>query len=153
MTQLDERWMREALKEAKQALEKEEVPIGAVVVFENKIIGRGHNQVELLQDPTAHAEMIALTAATNALGKKWLADATMYVTIEPCAMCAGAMILARLKTLVYGAPEVKTGAHSSIYNLLDDPRINHRIEVVPGILAADCGHMMSLFFEELRKRN
>jgi tRNA(adenine34) deaminase len=153
MCDLDERWMREALKEAKQALEKEEVPIGAVVVFENRIIGRGHNQVELLQDPTAHAEMIALTAATNALGKKWLADATMYVTIEPCAMCAGAMILARLKTLVYGAAEVKTGAHSSIYNLLDDPRINHRIEVVQGILAAECGHMMSLFFEELRKRN
>jgi tRNA(adenine34) deaminase len=148
-----ERWMREALKEAKHALRNEEVPVGAIVVFENRIIGRGHNQVELLQDPTAHAEMIALTAATNALGKKWLTDAMMYVTIEPCAMCAGAMILARLKTLVYGALEFKTGAHSSIFNLLDDPRINHRIEVVPGILAAECGHIMSLFFEEMRKRN
>jgi tRNA(adenine34) deaminase len=148
-----ERWMREALKEAKLALDKEEVPVGTVVVVESRIIGRGHNQVELLQDPTAHAEMIALTAATNALGKKWLSEATMYVTIEPCTMCAGAMILARLKTLVYGAPEVKTGAHSSIFNLLDDPRINHRIDVVPGIMAAECGHMMSLFFEELRKRN
>jgi len=145
--------MREALKEAKRALENEEVPIGAVVVYENRIIGRGHNQVELLQDPTAHAEMIALTAATNALGKKWLNDATMYNTIEPCAMCAGAMILARLKTLVYGAPEMKTGAHSSIFNLLNDPRTNHRIEVIPGVLGAECGHIMSLFFEELRKRN
>ena len=145
--------MREALKEAKQAFQIEEIPVGAVIVFENRIIGRGHNQVELLQDPTAHAEMIALTAATNALGKKWLAEAAMYVTVEPCAMCAGAMILARLKTLVYGAPEIKTGAHSSIFNLLDDPRINHRIEVVPGILDTECAHMMSLFFEELRKRN
>ena len=153
MNELHEKWMREALKEAKQALQKEEVPIGAVVVFENRVIGRGHNQVELLQDPTAHAEMIALTAATNALGKKWLNEATMYVTIEPCAMCAGAMILGRLKRLVYGASEMKTGAHSSILNLLDDPRINHRIEVIPGILDAECGHYMSLFFEEIRKRN
>jgi len=153
MNELHEKWMREALKEAKQALQKEEVPIGAIVVFENRVIGRGHNQVELLQDPTAHAEMIALTAATNALGKKWLNEATMYVTIEPCVMCAGAMILGRLKRLVYGASEMKTGAHSSIYNLLDDPRINHRIEVIHGILDSECGHIMSLFFEEMRKRN
>ena len=145
MTELDEKWMREALKEAKRAFEEEEVPVGAVIVYENRVIGRGHNQVELLQDPTAHAEMIALTAATNSLGKKWLNDATMYVTIEPCAMCAGAMILGRLKRLVYGAPEIKTGAHSSIFNLLDDPRINHRIEVVPSVLADECGHYMSLF--------
>ncbi len=148
-----ERWMREALKEAKQALKKEEVPIGAVVVHENRIIGRGYNQVEMLQDPTAHAEMIALTAATNTIGSKWLLDATLYVTIEPCAMCAGAMILARIKRLVYGAPEVKTGAHSSIFNLLEDPRVNHRIEVIPGILDGECGDYMSLFFEEMRKRN
>ena len=92
MNDLHDRWMREALKEAKRALQEEEVPVGAIVVFENRVIGRGYNQVELLQDPTAHAEMIALTAATNALGKKWLNEATMYVTIEPCVMCAGAMI-------------------------------------------------------------
>ena len=153
MNELHNKWMHEALKEAKQALEKEEIPIGAVVVFENRVIGRGHNQVELLQDPTAHAEMIALTAATHALGKKWLNEAIMYVTIEPCAMCAGAMILARLKKLVYGATEMKTGAHSSIFNLLDDPRINHRIEVIPGILRDECGYVMSQFFEEIRKRN
>jgi len=148
-----ERWMREALKEAKQALKDEEVPVGAVVVFENKIIGRGYNQVELLQDPTAHAEMIALTAAANALGNKWLLKASLYVTIEPCTMCAGAMILARLKRLVYGAAEIKTGAHSSLYNLLDDPRINHRIEVVPGVLESECGYILTTFFEEMRKRN
>ena len=95
-----------------------EVPVGAVIVIGNRIIGRGHNQVEALQDPTAHAEMIALTAATHTIGKKWVTDATMYVTIEPCMMCAGAMVLARLKRLVYGAAEMKTGAHSSIFNLL-----------------------------------
>lgn len=153
MNNFHEKWMRQALKEAKRAYQNEEIPVGAVIVFENRIIGRGHNQVELLQDPTAHAEMIALTAATNSLSKKWLSEATMYVTVEPCAMCAGAMILARLKTLVYGAPEMKTGAHSSIFNLLDDPRINHRIEVIPSILDRECAHMMTLFFEELRKRN
>lgn len=153
MNELHEKWMREALKEAKGAFEEEEVPVGAVVVYENRVIGRGHNQVELLQDPTAHAEMIALTAATNALGEKWLNEATMYVTIEPCAMCAGGMILARLKKLVYGAAEMRTGAHSSILNLLDDPRLNHRIEVIPGILDSECKHFMSLFFEEIRKRN
>jgi len=153
MIELHEKWMREAIKEAKHALEEEEVPVGAVIIYENRIIGRGHNQVERLQDPTAHAEMIALTAATNTLGKKWLTDATMYVTVEPCAMCAGAMILARLKKLVYGAQEIKTGAHSSILNLLDDSRINHRIEVVPGFLKEECGHYMSVFFKEMRKRN
>jgi len=153
MIELHEKWMREALKEAKHALDEDEVPVGAVVVHENRIIGRGHNQVERLQDPTAHAEMIALTAATNTLGKKWLIDATMYVTIEPCAMCAGAMILARLKKLVYGAQEIKTGAHSSILNLLDDSRINHRIQVIPGFLKEECGHYMSVFFKEMRKRN
>ena len=145
--------MHEALKEAKYALRSDEVPVGAIVVIENRIVGRGHNQVELLQDPTAHAEMIALTAATNALGKKWLIDATMYVTVEPCAMCAGAMIMARLSRLVYGASENRSGAHSSLYNLLDDPRTNHRIEVVPGILKEECAYYMSAFFEEMRQRN
>lgn len=153
MQSLHEKWMHEALKEARQALENDEVPIGAVVVFENRIIGRGHNQVEMLQDPTAHAEMIALTAATNAIGKKWLTNATMYLTIEPCAMCAGAMILARLERLVYGAPEIKTGAHSSIFNILDDPRVNHRIDVIPGVLRTECSYLMSTFFEEMRKKN
>ena len=153
MTVQHDRWMLEALKEARQALREEEVPIGAIVVHDNKIIGRGYNQVEMLQDPTAHAEMISLTAATSTLGKKWLNEATMYLTIEPCAMCAGAMIMARLKRLVYGAPEMKTGAHSSIFNILDDPRVNHRIEVIPGVLRTECSYLMSEFFEEMRKRN
>jgi tRNA(adenine34) deaminase len=149
----NEHWMREALKEARKAFRSGEVPVGAVVVFENRVIGRGHNQVELLQDPTAHAEMIALTAATNALQSKWLLEASLFVTVEPCPMCAGAIILARLKQLIYGIQEGKTGAHSSIYNLLNDPRMNHQVEVVPGILSAECAAQMSDFFEKVRKNN
>jgi len=148
-----ERWMREALKEARHAFRKGDVPVGAIVVFENKIIGRGYNQVELLQDPTAHAEMIAITSATNTLGKKWLIDASLYVTIEPCSMCAGAIVLARLKRVVYGAQDLKTGAHSSLFNLLNEPRLNHKVEVLPGVLSSECENQMSAFFEELRKRN
>jgi tRNA(adenine34) deaminase len=148
-----ERWMHEALKEARQALKKHEVPVGAVVVFEEKVIGRGHNQIELLQDPTAHAEMIAITAAANALGKKWLLDTTIYVTVEPCAMCAGAIVLSRQKTVVYGTTDPKTGAHSSVFNLLNDPRLNHRLEVIPGILKEECSALLTAFFVEMRKRN
>ena len=149
----DEYWMAEALKEAKKAFREDEVPVGAVVVFENRVIGRGYNQVETLQDPTAHAEMIAITAATNHLGQKWLRDATMYVTVEPCAMCAGAIVLARLKRVVYGVQDVKTGAHSSLFNLLNDPRLNHQVEVVPGILKNQCSEIMIDFFEKLRLKN
>ena len=134
-------------------MREEEVPVGAVVVFENKIIGRGHNQVEMLQDPTAHAEMIAITAATIALEKKWLNGASLYVTIEPCSMCAGAMVLARLKQVVYGVQDLKTGAHSSLFNLLSDPRLNHRIDVIPGIMQKECRRMMGEFFVKMRERN
>jgi tRNA(adenine34) deaminase len=145
--------MKEALKEARLAFRKGEVPVGAVVVFENRVIGKGHNQVEMLQDPTAHAEMIAITAAANALENKWLLDATFYVTVEPCSMCAGAIVLARLKKVVYGVQDLKTGAHSSLFNLLHDPRLNHRIEVIPGVLNQDCQDLMMSFFDEVRKRN
>jgi len=145
--------MKEALKEARLAFRKGEIPVGAVVVFESRVIGKGHNQVEMLQDPTAHAEMIAITAAANALENKWLLDATLYVTVEPCSMCAGAMVLARLKKVVYGIPDLKTGAHSSLFNLLHDPRLNHRIEVIPGVLNQDCQNLMMTFFNEVRKRN
>jgi tRNA(adenine34) deaminase len=145
--------MKEALKEARLAFRKGEVPVGAVVVFENRVIGKGHNQVEMLQDPTAHAEMIAITAAANALENKWLLDATLYVTVEPCSMCAGAIVLARLKKVVYGVQDLKTGAHSSLFNLLHDPRLNHRIEVIPGVLNQDCQDLMMSFFDEVRKRN
>ena len=145
--------MQEALKEARWAMREEEVPVGAVVVFENRVIGRGHNQVETLQDPTAHAEMIAIPAATIALEKKWLNGASLYVTIEPCSMCAGAMVLARLKQVVYGVPDLKTGAHSSLFNLLSDPRLNHRIEVIPGIMQKECRRVMGEFFVKRRSSN
>ena len=146
-------WMQEAIKEARKAYHEGEVPVGAIIVYNNKIIGRGYNQVELLQDPTAHAEMIAITAATNHLKKKWLHDATLYVTIEPCTMCAGAIVLARIKRVVYGVPDVKTGAHSSLFNLLNDPRLNHQVEVVTGMLREACSALMIDFFKSLRKES
>ena len=144
------KYMQQAIREGRKALEHNDVPVGAVVVLDGQIIGRGHNQVELLNDPTAHAEMIAITSAAATLGRKWLREATLYVTVEPCSMCAGACVLARLKRVVYGVPDIKTGAHSSLFNLLNDPRLNHRIEVVPGIAADECGALMMEFFEDLR---
>ena len=149
----DQHFMKEAIKEAKKALINGDVSVGAVIVLDGKIIGRGYNQVELLKDPTAHAEMIAITSATATIQEKWLRDATMYVTVEPCSMCAGASVLARLKRIVYGVTDVKTGAHSSLFNLLNDPRLNHRIEVVPGILKNECAALMYDFFESLRDQN
>ncbi len=145
-----ELWMREALKEARKAFINNEVPVGAVVVQDNKIIGRGYNQIETLQDPTAHAEMIAITAATNHIQYKWLRDCKLYVTVEPCSMCAGAIVLARLKKVIYGVQDIKTGAHSSLFNLLNDPRLNHQVEVIPGVLRDQCSAIMIDFFEKLR---
>ena len=144
-------FMRQAIREGRKALETGDVPVGAVVVLNGKIIGRGHNQVELLKDPTAHAEMIAITAATAFVGEKWLREATLYVTVEPCAMCAGAAVLARLKRVVYGVQEIKTGAHSSLFNLLNDPRLNHQIEVTPGVAQDECAALMMEFFKHLRE--
>jgi len=145
-------FMKEAIKEAKRAFDSGDVPVGAVIVHGNRVIGRGYNQVELLNDPTAHAEMIAITSASATLNEKWLREATLYVTVEPCSMCAGAAVLARLKRLVYGVNDIKTGAHSSLFNLLNDPRMNHKIEVIPGIMKHECAHLMVEFFEILRKK-
>jgi len=151
--QIHSKFMKEALREARKSLDSGDVPIGAVVVFEGRIIGRGHNQVELLKDPTAHAEMIAITSATATLGNKWLREATLYVTVEPCAMCAGASVLARLKRVVYGVTDIKTGAHSSLFNLLNDPRLNHQIEVIKGVEKEACAALLFQFFEKLRNEN
>ena len=148
----DSFFMKEAIKEAKKAFKSGDVPVGAVVVFENRIIGKGYNQVELLSDPTAHAEMIAITSATATMSEKWLRQATLYITVEPCSMCAGASVLARIKRLVYGVNDIKTGAHSSLFNLLNDPRLNHKIEVVPGVMKSECAHLMVEFFESLREK-
>jgi len=144
--------MQEALKEAQRAFAKDEVPVGCVVVHQGKIIGRGHNQVEMLKDPTAHAEMLALTSAASSLGSKWLNEASVYVTIEPCSMCAGAMVLARVKNLVYGADDPKTGACGSVLDIAYNKKLNHRIKVTSGVLKDECGFELKEFFRSKRSK-
>jgi tRNA(adenine34) deaminase len=144
-------FMGEALRQAQRAAEEDEVPVGAVVVHENRIIARAHNQVETLRDPTAHAEMIAITQAANSLSCKWLKDCTMYVTIEPCSMCAGALILARIKRICFGAKDPKTGACGSVLNIIRHSSLNHKIEVHKGLLAEECSYLLSQFFGQKRK--
>lgn len=146
----DERLMEEALREARLALDSQDVPVGAVVVREGRIIGRGHNQREQLGDPTAHAEMIALSAAAAEAGSWRLDGCTLYVTLEPCVMCAGAIVLARLGRLVFGAEDPKAGACGSVFNLVADPRLNHRVPVTPGVRAAECGQLLREFFAHRR---
>jgi tRNA(adenine34) deaminase len=143
-------WMKQALREAEKAFEENEVPVGAVVVHHGKVIGRGHNQIERLQDPTAHAEMIALTAACNHLGARRLEDCTLYVTLEPCPMCAGAVVLARVPTLVFGAYDPKAGACGTLYNIVEDARLNHRVHVVPGVSDAESEQLLQGFFGRVR---
>lgn len=138
--------MRAAFNEAAAALDHEDVPVGAVVVHEGRIIGRGRNQREQLQDPTAHAEMIAITAAASHLLSWRLDGCTIYVTLEPCAMCAGALVLARLPRLVFGARDPKAGACGSLMNLCADPRLNHRVQITEGVMADDCSMILREFF-------
>jgi len=146
----DERWMESAIREAEQAYKRKEVPIGAVIVHKGRIIGRGYNQIETLQDPTAHAEMIAITAAAASLSSRRLEECTLYVTLEPCAMCAGAIVLARVPRLVFGAPDPKAGACGTLYNIVQDSRLNHRVELVGGILEARCAVLLKDFFVKVR---
>ncbi len=148
---MHEHFMRLALREAEQALAEDEVPIGAVVVHHQRVIASAHNQREQLRDPTAHAEMIAVTQAAASLGSWRLEDCTLYVTLEPCVMCAGAIVLARIPRLVYGAADPKAGAVHSLYQLLSDPRLNHRAEVVAGVCAAPCAELLSRFFQAKRR--
>ncbi len=151
-TLIDKIYMTEALKEAQKALEENEVPVGAVVVYKGRIVARGHNQVECLKDPTAHAEMLALTSATNFLRTKWLNGASVYVTIEPCSMCAGALVLARIKNLYFGAKDPKTGACGSVVNIVNHKKLNHRIKVKSGILEKECSVLLKDFFKKKRKK-
>lgn len=148
----DYKFMFAALTEAEKALAIEEVPIGAVVVHNNRIIGRGHNQTELLNDATAHAEMLALTAASNHLKSKQLTDCDIYVTIEPCLMCAGAIQLARINTLYFGALEPKFGACGSLYNVIEGAKYNHKVEVFSGIYENEASNLMREFFERQRQK-
>ena len=147
---MHEAFMRLAYQEAQQALEENEVPVGAVIVHGERVVAAAHNQREQLRDPTAHAEMIAITQAAEALGSWRLDDCILYVTLEPCPMCAGAILQARLPWLVYGAADPKAGAVHTLYQLLADPRLNHRCQTVSGIMAGPCGEILSDFFRKQR---
>lgn len=151
MLNVDEIFMSEAIRQAKKAAEADEVPVGAVIVYDHKIIARAHNQIELLKDPTAHAEMIAITQATNYLSSKWLQACSLYVTVEPCSMCAGALVLARVGRVYFGAEDPKTGACGSVINIAHHKSLNHRLEVRGGVLAAECAALVSEFFRKKRK--
>ena len=146
----DSHWMREALLEAERAGRRGEVPVGAVVVGAGRVLGRASNAIEATQDPTAHAEMLALRQAAAALGTRRLLATTLYVTLEPCAMCAGAAVLARVPRLVFGAADPKSGACGSLRNIAADPRLNHRCQVRGGVLEQECAELLKGFFTALR---
>jgi tRNA(adenine34) deaminase len=146
----DEYFMRLALREAERALEHDDVPVGAIVVREGEVIGAGHNERELRQDPSAHAEMLALREAARALGSWRLLDTVLYVTLEPCAMCAGAIVLGRIPRVVYGTTDPKAGAAGSVLDVLAEPRLNHRPEVAGGLLADECAALLRNFFASRR---
>ena len=146
----DEEWMRRALREAAAARELGEVPVGAVVVHRDRLLASGHNLTQTLGDPTAHAEMVAIRRASQALGHWRLLDCTLFVTLEPCAMCSGAIVLSRLPRLVYGAADPKAGMCGSLANLVRDPRLNHRVELDAGVLADESGELLRAFFRNRR---
>lgn len=152
MTNKDELFMREALKEAKKAFDAQEVPVGAVLVHNDKIIARGYNQIELLQDATAHAEMVCLTSGAAALANWRLTQTTLYCTLEPCCMCAGAMLSSRISRLVYGAPDLRVGVCGSWMNLFKEPHPIHSLEIIGGVLEAESASLMREFFQEMRKK-
>ena len=148
-----ESWMEQAYREAEKAFEKDEVPIGAVVVADGMVVGRGYNMVETLQDPTAHAEVIAITAAANSRNSWRLEDATLYVTKEPCPMCAGAIYLSRIQQVVFGVSDSRMGACGSTLNIVQSPRLHSEVTVTCGILESKCLGILQAFFQKLRQRS
>jgi tRNA(adenine34) deaminase len=148
---MHEHFIRLALEEAQRAYDEDEAPIGAVIVHQDRVIASAHNQREQLNDPTAHAEMIAITQAAEALRCWRLEGCTLYVTLEPCPMCAGAIVQARIPLVVYGAADPKAGAVRTLYKLLDDPRLNHRCQIVPDVLGVECGRILTQFFQQQRR--
>lgn len=148
----DEIYMRKALNEALYAFDEDEVPVGAVIVYKDKVIAKAHNQVERLCDPTAHAEIVAITSAASFLKSKWLKDCALYVTVEPCTMCAGALILSRIDKIIFGASDPKTGAFGSKVDV-NVLKLNHKIKVKSGILERECGQILKEFFKKKRKYN
>lgn len=151
MTSSSEIWMREALRWAERAREEGEVPVGAILLQDDRVVGTGHNRREALQDPTAHAEMLAITSAAAALESWRLERCTLVVTLEPCAMCAGAIVLARIPRLIFGAFDPKAGACGSVLDVVREARLNHRLEPEGGVLSAECGALLSAFFAEKRR--
>lgn len=149
---LHEQWMKHALREAERAYNNDEVPVGAVIVHQNKIIAKGYNQIEMMRDPTAHAEMIALTAAAAHLENKFLKDCTLYVTMEPCPMCAGALVLSKIPTIVFGCYDPKMGAGGSVMNILENKKFNHSVHVIGGVLDAECSSILKDFFAKKREK-
>jgi len=147
---LDQLWMRRAIRQAQAAAEADEVPVGAVIVRDGQLLAQAYNGREQLRDPTAHAEMLAITQAAAAIEDWRLERCTLYVTLEPCPMCAGAILLARIPRVVFGASDAKAGAVVSLYELLTDRRLNHRCEVVGGVLGPECGHLLTGFFASKR---
>ncbi|HXD65292.1 MAG TPA: tRNA adenosine(34) deaminase TadA [Solirubrobacteraceae bacterium] len=146
----DDYFMRLALREAARALEHDDIPVGAIVVHDGEVIAAGHNERELRADPTAHAEMLALRSAARAIGSWRVLDSVLYVTLEPCAMCAGAIVLARVPRVVFGTTDPKAGAAGSVLDVLDEPALNHRPQVQSGLLAQECGDMLRAFFAARR---
>jgi tRNA(adenine34) deaminase len=146
------RYMQLALRQAFAALDEGEVPVGCVIVHDGEVIGRAHNQRETLQDPTAHAEVLAITQAAAHLESWRLENTRMYVTLEPCPMCAGAILLARIPEVYFGATDPKAGVCGTLMNLLDDPRFNHRVALYPGLLAEECGAVLTEFFRKIREQ-
>jgi len=151
LNQSHEKWMLEAFREAEKAFEQGEVPVGAIVVLENRIIGKGHNRVEALKDATAHAEILAITAASNTISSWRLDNANLYVTLEPCIMCAGAIMNSRIKRIVYGASDPKAGACGSVFNLTSEPNVLHHVDVTSGILESRCISILQSFFQKKRE--
>jgi tRNA(adenine34) deaminase len=147
---LNENFMKYAFREAEKAYEEKETPIGCIIVFENKIIAKSHNQIETLKDPTAHAEIIAITSASAHLDSKVLKGCSMYVTLEPCAMCAGAIVLSKLDNLFFGAFDPKSGACGSVINITNNKSLNHKVNVSGGILDTECGNILKSFFKRKR---
>lgn len=145
------KFMAKALEEARNAERNDEIPVGAVVVLENRIIGKGFNQVEMLKDPTAHAEMLAISAACSTIHNKYITGATLYVTLEPCPMCAGAIVWSKIKRVVFGAIDDKAGACGSLFNIASNEKLNHRVEVIQGVMENESKELLQHFFKNKRK--
>ncbi|MDR8390932.1 tRNA adenosine(34) deaminase TadA [Aliifodinibius sp. S!AR15-10] len=148
-----QQYMIKAFKLAEQAYDEDEVPVGAIVVKDDSIIGKGYNQTERLKDPTAHAEMLAISAACSTIENKYLTGCTLYVTLEPCPMCAGALVSSKIDRIVFGAPDVEGGACGSLFNIASSNKLNHQVEVIQGVMEEDCKWILKQFFQEQRSKS